>query len=148
MLSILILARVRLTGFLIYVFPTYPATIDYRKVPRALSKVYYDPINEENRRELDKIFHARAGDQPIEENRSIAIWGRNLYVPESSTAGVARFTFDDLCGKPLSAADYLEITETFGTVFVTDVPKMGLDSKDKVNKRPIAHIYDVVESIF
>ena len=52
-------------------------------------------------------------------------------MPES-TAKIAKFRFDDLCGKPLSAADYLEITKTFGTVFLLDVPKMGLDSKDKV----------------
>lgn len=39
----------------------------------------------------------------------------------------------DLCGKPLSAADYLEITKNFGTIFVTDVPKMGLDKKDLVS---------------
>ena len=38
----------------------------------------------------------------------------------------------DLCGKPYSAADYLEITKTFGTVFLLDVPKMGMDRKDLV----------------
>jgi protein AFG1 len=38
----------------------------------------------------------------------------------------------DLCGKPFSAADYLEITKQFGTVFLLDVPKMGLDRKDLV----------------
>ena len=52
-------------------------------------------------------------------------------VPES-TREVAKFKFDDLCGKPLSAADYIEVTKTFGTVFLLDVPKMGLDLKDKV----------------
>lgn len=52
-------------------------------------------------------------------------------VPES-TSKVAKFRFDDLCGKPLSAADYIEVTKAFGTVFLLDVPKMGLDLKDKV----------------
>lgn len=36
----------------------------------------------------------------------------------------------DLCGKPFSAADYLEITKQFGTVFLLDVPKMGIENKD------------------
>ena len=36
----------------------------------------------------------------------------------------------DLCGQPFSAADYLEITKQFGTVFLLDVPKMGMESKD------------------
>lgn len=67
---------------------------------------------------------------PPTRDRALNIWGRSLRVPES-TSKLAKFHFDDLCGQPLSAADYLEITKTFGTVFVLDVPKMGLDSKDK-----------------
>jgi protein AFG1 len=43
---------------------------------------------------------------------------------------VAKFHFDELCGNPLSAADYLEVTKTFGTVFVLDIPKMDLGKKD------------------
>lgn len=65
------------------------------------------------------------------KNRSIETWGRVLLVPES-TSKVAKFKFMDLCGKPFSAADYLEITKTFGTVFLLDVPKMGMDGKDLV----------------
>lgn len=33
----------------------------------------------------------------------------------------------------MSAADYIEITKNFGTIFVTDVPKMGLGQKDMVS---------------
>ena len=33
----------------------------------------------------------------------------------------------------VSAADYLEITKNFGTIFVTDVHKMGLSQKDMVS---------------
>jgi protein AFG1 len=50
-------------------------------------------------------------------------------VPES-TSRIAKFSFQDLCGKPLCAADYLEVTKTFGTIFLLDVPEMGLDKKD------------------
>lgn len=46
---------------------------------------------------------------------------------------VARFTFDELCARPLSAVDYLEITRAFGTIFVTDVPKLRVDQKDMVS---------------
>jgi predicted ATPase len=65
-------------------------------------------------------------------DRKLEIWGRKLAVPEC-TENVARFSFLELCGKPLSAADYLEITKTFKTVFVEDVPRMGLDEKDMVS---------------
>jgi protein AFG1 len=65
------------------------------------------------------------------KNRKLTIWGRTILVPES-TSSVAKFNFDDLCGQPLSAADYLEITKNFGTVFLLKVPKMDLNMKDMV----------------
>jgi peroxisome-assembly ATPase len=103
---------------------------DYRRIPRALQKVYFYPLTPDNRSELDKIFRAfTADDGEFITNRGLQIWGRTLLVPESSD-NVARFSFDDLCGKPLSAADYLEVTRRFRAVFVTDVPKMGMGQKD------------------
>ncbi|CAE6531325.1 unnamed protein product [Rhizoctonia solani] len=111
---------------------------DYRKIPRALSKVYFDPLTPENRSEMDKLFHALAGDH-ITMNRALSIWGRpfiwgrQLRIPESA-GRVARFSFLDLCGKPLSAADYIEITREFETIFVTDVPSMNLGQKDMARR--------------
>lgn len=69
-------------------------------------------------------------DPPI-RGRKLTTWGRQLVVPES-TSTIAKFNFQELCGQPLSAADYLKVTETFGTVFLLNVPKMGLDKKDLV----------------
>lgn len=108
---------------------------DYRRIPRSLQHVYYDPLTPENISEINKIFSAFTKDpsDPLITNRKLSIWGRTLNVPES-TKHVARFRFDELCGKPLSAADYIEITKTFGTIFVTDIPKMGLGEKDKARR--------------
>ena len=109
--------------------------LDYRKIPRALSKVYYDPLNPATRSEFAKLFRSlTSADEKSTEivtNRSIEIWGRTLTIPESS-GSVARFTFADLCGKPLSAPDYLKVTETFQTVFVEGIPQMGLGERDMV----------------
>lgn len=108
---------------------------DYRRIPRTLSRVYYHPLNRENSCEIDKIFTSLASvdpNDPVIKNRSLETWGRAVIVPES-TSKVAKFNFMDLCGKPLSASDYLEITKMFGTVFLLDVPKMGLDQKDLVS---------------
>lgn len=106
---------------------------DYRKRPRELSKVYFDPIDDLNKREFEKLFAALAGDEKIVVNRALEVWGRTLKVPRS-TSQIARFQFGDLCGKPLSAADYLEITKTFATIFVADVPQLGLNTKDQARR--------------
>lgn len=105
---------------------------DYRKVPRALSKVYFSPLDDANLLEFDKLFDAATSanpSDPVIENRPLKIWGRTLHVPRS-TQHVARFTFDELCGRPRSAADYIEICNNFTTIFVDNVPKMGLNQRD------------------
>ncbi|GAA6008583.1 hypothetical protein JCM11491_003356 [Sporobolomyces phaffii] len=111
--------------------------IDYRKRPRALSKVYFDPLNESNRTEMSKLFHsACSAETPPEEivsSRILSVWGRTLHIP-LSTSKVALFKFSDLCGGPHSAADYLEITKTFSTVFLTEVPQLGLETKDQARR--------------
>jgi peroxisome-assembly ATPase len=111
--------------------------LDYRRIPRALSHVYYDPLTPENAREVEKIFTSLTTsdpEDPVIRNRSLETWGRILLVPES-TSKVAKFKFQDLCGKPFSASDYIEVTKTFGTVFLLDIPKMGMDKKDLVSNR-------------
>lgn len=83
---------------------------------------------------MDKLFHGFASsdsDPQLKMGRRLPLWGRELVVPESS-GHVARFSFDDLCNHPLSAADYLEITGNFPTVFVEDVPKLTLSERDQV----------------
>lgn len=109
---------------------------DYRRIPKALSKVYFSPLNQETRTEMQKLFDGltstTSSTDPVIADRPLKIWGRTLKVPES-TERVARFSFDKLCGKPLSSADYLEITRNFGTIFVEEVGRMGLGEKDMVS---------------
>ncbi|TFY73602.1 hypothetical protein EWM64_g10410 [Hericium alpestre] len=108
---------------------------DYRRIPRAISHVYHDPLTPETHAEIHKLFEALTSDpsDPIVHGRKLTIWGRDIVVPKS-TSEVAMFDFDDLCGKPLSAADYLEITRQFTTLFVCDVRKMGMSEKDKARR--------------
>ncbi|KAG2042171.1 AFG1-like ATPase-domain-containing protein [Suillus americanus] len=113
---------------------------DYRRIPRVLSHVYYHPLTPENKAEIDKIFNSlthptptAALQDPVIENRPITTWGRTLHVP-LSTSKIARFSFEEICGRPLSAADYLEVTKQFSTLFITDVPKMGMGQKDMARR--------------
>ena len=88
----------------------------------------------EHDREINKIFESLASEDPsdpIIHNRKITTWGRTIVVPES-TSRIGKFDFMKLCGQPLSAADYIEVTKNFGTIFLLDVKKMGLGEKDLV----------------
>lgn len=119
---------------------------DYRKVPRSLSKVYYSSVEESSMREFEKLFEAFTSDpsDPVIDDRTLLVWGRKVKVP-SSTAKVARFTFHELCGTPRSAADYIEICRTFPTIFIHDIPNMGLDQRE-VARRFITFIDAAYES--
>ena len=43
---------------------------------------------------------------------------------------MARFTFDDLCNRPLGANDYLHIAHAFHTVIIDDIPILTPDRRD------------------
>ncbi|KAG9317344.1 AFG1-like ATPase [Chiua virens] len=122
---------------------------DYRRIPRTLSHVYYHPLTPENEAEINKIFDSLTASSdtnpdPVIANRALTTFGRTLRIPLSNSR-VARFTFAEICDSPLSAADYLEITNTFGTVFVTDIKKMGVSRKD-VARRFITFVDACYES--
>ncbi|KAL5185091.1 AFG1-like ATPase [Glycine soja] len=63
----------------------------------------------------------------------ISFCARTLEVPQSFD-GVARFTFEYLCGRPLGAADYIAVAENFHTVFISDIPVMSMRIRDKARR--------------
>jgi len=86
---------------------------------------------------MAKLFTSLTENDPagteVVRNKKLPLWGRTLLIPESS-GSIARFSFANLCNKPLSAADYLEITREFGTIFVEDIPRMGLSERDQARR--------------
>ena len=45
--------------------------------------------------------------------------------------GIAFFTFEELCDRPLGAADYLAIAECFSTVLIDGVPPLSAERRDE-----------------
>lgn len=56
--------------------------------------------------------------------------GRTLHVPKS-LKGVAVFSFKRLCGENRGAADYLKIAQSYHTVIVVGVPRMGPENRNE-----------------
>ena len=59
--------------------------------------------------------------------------GRKLPVP-SAAGKLALFSFKDLCSKPLSAADYLEICSNFDMLFIRDIPKLTIQTRTEARR--------------
>lgn len=53
----------------------------------------------------------------------LEVKGHKVHVPLAAM-GVARFSFDDLCDRPLGPRDYLLIAHTFHTILIDDIPKL------------------------
>ena len=108
------------------------ARTDYRLEKLIRAPVYYSPVDARAARALDAAFldltGARQG-EPLE----IALLGRSLRVPQA-VDGVARFTFDELCRRPLAAADYLALAARFHTLIVDDVPRLAAEERDAARR--------------
>lgn len=119
------------------------ATQDYRLDRLSKAPVWLTPINEETKLSLDLAWQSlTVGAEP--QPTTIIIKGRQLQI-KNAAAGVARFTFDELCARPLGAADYLQIAAQFHTVLIDEIPVL-LESKRNEAARFITLIDTLYES--
>lgn len=110
-----------------YIVTDLNSGTDYRRVPRQEERVYFLSSTPEGRRELDAAWEREThGRTPAPA--SVEVWGRELPVP-ASVPGVARFTFEQLCGDARSAADYIALCTTYHTIFVEAIPHMDLNMR-------------------
>ncbi len=86
---------------------------------------------------LDKAWAKMTGSAPCKPH-GIPIKGRVLHVP-CSARGVARFSFADLCEKPLAASDYLRLAHDYHTILIDRIPVMDYAERNAA-KRFIALI--------
>jgi protein AFG1 len=118
---------------------------DYRKIPRPPSGVYHSPLDNHAKSHAEKWFSFLGdpeNDPPHPEIQRV--WGREIKVPKAS-GKAAMFTFDELIGRPTSAADYIELMRSYEAFIVTDVPAMTYRERD-LARRFITFIDAVYES--
>jgi cell division protein ZapE len=81
---------------------------------------------------LDKAWTRMTGKAPCKP-RDISIKGRILHVP-CSADGVARFSFADLCEKPLAASDYLRLAHDYHTIMIDHIPVMDYAERNAAKR--------------
>ncbi len=95
---------------------------DYRLAFLASTGTYMSSHDGHATSRLDEAFRHLAGDADIAP-LDIPLQGRVLHVPRQARH-VARFSFNELCGRPLAAPDYLALAGAFHTVIIDDIPVM------------------------
>ncbi|MDB5503529.1 MAG: AFG1-like ATPase [Tardiphaga sp.] len=110
---------------------------DFRMEKLAGLKTWLVPADDAAEAALDRTFLKLTGGTPGQP-RDISIKGRTLHVPREAQ-GVARFSFGDLCEKPLGASDYLRLAHDYHTLFIDRIPMMDYGDRNAA-KRFIALI--------
>lgn len=95
---------------------------DYRLARLTGKRVYHTPLDAAAERALRAHFAELTDGAPI-ERETLTVLGRALAVPLVA-GNVAWFRFEELCSRPLAAADYLAIAERYAAVIVEGIPRL------------------------
>src|SRR6266481_6320864 len=113
------------------------ARTDFRLEKLVGVKMWLVPADRDADAALDKAWVKMTGNAKCKP-RDISIKGRTLHVP-CSADGVARFSFADICEKPLAASDYLRLAHDYHTIMIDRIPVMDYAHRNAA-KRFIALI--------
>jgi cell division protein ZapE len=105
------------------------AARDYRLDRLTAAPVYYRPLGPNADAAMDAAF-ARLTAGVATTPDTLEVQGRQLAIP-AQAVGVARFTFEELCARPLGAADYLAIARHYHTVLIDRAPRLSPDRRNE-----------------
>ncbi|XP_064998561.1 uncharacterized protein LOC103980010 isoform X6 [Musa acuminata AAA Group] len=102
------------------------SSTDYRKMGSAENGYYF--IGKKYSGLLREKFHQLIGAEKPGPQVVEVVMGRKLQVPLGAN-GCAYFPFEDLCDRPLGAADYFGLFKKFHTLALEGVPKFGIHNR-------------------
>jgi cell division protein ZapE len=108
------------------------ARTDFRLEKLAGVPVWHVPAGKQADAALDGAWRQLAAGQAGSEQK-LAVRGHVVRVPRAAR-GVARFSFQDLCGLPLGAGDYLRIAHQFHTIILDRIPVMDFDRRNEAKR--------------
>ncbi|KAG7670882.1 hypothetical protein KSW81_004312 [Nannochloris sp. 'desiccata'] len=95
---------------------------DYRKLAHHRGGLYFTSEDREN--ELQERFLELANNNSIVPQLIEVAMGRTLEMPRTGGC-ITQFTFNELCNRPLGAADYIALANAKHTVALSGVPKFS-----------------------
>ena len=108
------------------------ARTDFRLEKLAGMLAWYVPAGAAADAALDDVWRRLAGGHDGHA-QALALKGRSIHVPRTAM-GVARFSFHDLCERPLAAADYLRIAHEYHTIILDRVPAMDWETRNAAKR--------------
>ncbi|AZO49998.1 MAG: cell division protein ZapE [Mesorhizobium sp.] len=105
---------------------------DYRLEKLSRMAVYVAPADAAADAALDEAWRAMTHGKPVAET-TLTVKGRQVVVPRAA-GDAARFSFADLCERPLGARDFLAIAGRFSTIFIDHVPVLGEGKRNEAKR--------------
>lgn len=108
------------------------AARDFRLSQLGNSQLYFSPLGRAATVAMDDLWRRLTFGEPCHEE-ALTVLGRELWVPQASF-GAARFSFADLCEKPLGASDYLALARHYHTIFLDGIPVMDRENRNEARR--------------
>ncbi|WP_454289168.1 cell division protein ZapE [Rhizobium arsenicireducens] len=127
---------------------TLDSPTDYRLEKLESLPVYVAPLDADADRLMNLAWQRITEGRP-EVPTEIEMKGRVVPVPRA-VGRAARFSFGELCEKPLGASDYLEIARRFDVVFIDHIPQLGPSKRNETKRFIILvnSLYDATVRLF
>ena len=105
---------------------------DYRLDKLAGAPVYHQPLGPAADEAMNRAW-ARMLSGAREHKETVAVKGRTISVPRAGR-GAARFSFAELCERPLGASDYIAIVNRYGALFLDHIPIMSAEKRNEARR--------------
>ena len=106
--------------------------VDYRLRQLEQAELYHHPLDSEADIGLLQSFHRLASNES--EGAAVIEINRREFIARMLADGVVWFDFDELCSKPRSQNDYIELARLYHAVIVSNVPQLNRDSDDQARR--------------
>ncbi|SDU47030.1 cell division protein ZapE [Stappia sp. ES.058] len=108
------------------------ARTDYRLEKLAGAPLYLTPLGPEAEAGVENLWRKLTHGLKA-HSEELEVKGRHIRVSRTA-AGVARFTFAELCETPLGAADYQRLALSYHTFVIENVPVMDLPQRNAAKR--------------
>jgi cell division protein ZapE len=108
------------------------ARTDFRLEKLADAPVWHVPADGAADAAMDQAWRRLTGGDRGAAHEVISK-GRAIHVPRAAR-GVARFSFADLCERPLGALDYLRLAREFHTLLIDHIPVMDFPRRNEAKR--------------
>jgi cell division protein ZapE len=105
---------------------------DYRLQRLKDMRVYHYPLGARATQQMRDAFARLTGDADP-TSRVLTVQQRRIEVRRQA-GSVAWFDFEELCARPLGAADYMAIATHFPVVLIDQVPRLSEDLRDQARR--------------